>query len=96
MNMRKKLLNPASVFSILVAVAIIVISLYSLFNLENLSITANNRLSLITQLLFIVLFSVNGIRDFKNSDKQKRYLSYFYFTLVALGIVLTALRFIHT
>lgn len=92
-NKRRKLFNPTSVFSLLVAFTIIGISSYSLFNLGEMSVTLNNHLSLITQLLFIALFLVNGIKELKSGDKQKRYLSYFYFVVVAFGIVTTILRF---
>jgi len=93
MEKSRKIFTPISVFRILAACIIIVISSYSLGKGDTFSEVTKNWLHFITQLLFIFIFLSAGIEGVKDEDDKKRVLSYFYLSVAIILTIINTLTF---
>jgi len=94
MDKKRRTFTPTSIFRLLAAGIIIIMSLYSLRKGDILTEVSKNTLNIITQLLFILIFLTAGIEGMKNEDKVKKHLSYFYFSVAIIMAIINTLIFL--
>jgi len=92
MDKVRKLVTPINLFRLLLAVNVIVISLYSLGKADIMPAT-RIRLNFLTQFSIILLFLVNGVECLKDGGKTRRSLAFVSFTVVIIMVLINVLIF---
>lgn len=85
MNLPKELKRPSTIALIIIGIAAIAISAFTIFN-NNVAVTTKIIMNIISESLMGVFFVILGVRNIKSKDKENKRIGYIFLVCAVLVI----------